>query len=158
MQRITTYIILAGVFFSGLLLVYRSAFHVRELQKLEGKVIGKAVETVYEHKGKNYYAATFSLEGQPYKPAIYNGTESQHAVMRKVDSGRVYTFLMDPEVATLKGINLGIREIHVGQETIYKESNLSSLIGGIAFCLMALIVSALIWVYGKKKRNAAAFK
>ena len=159
MQKAITYIILVAFFLSGLLLVYRSALQSNDLEKVQGRVTHKTIEQVHRHKGKYYYAVTFRLEGHPTKLGMYNGQESYHPVISEVDTVSIYTFLIDPTVTqTVNGLNLGIREIYSGDIAIYKESNLSSLVGGMIFCMMALIAGGLLWVYDKKKRNRSAFK
>lgn len=151
MQRITTYIILAAVFFSGLLLVYRSAFEDRKLTKIGGRLIRTQAEAVYEHKGKTYYAITFTLADQTMRPGFYNGTDQHHHILSKADTGVVYTFLMDPSVATAKNVNLGVREIRFGGHIIiYKESNRSSLVAGLSLVMLALIAALLFWQYNKR--------
>jgi hypothetical protein len=151
MQRVLTYIILIAVFLSGLVLVYRRVFRKPDLIRIEGRVIDRKLEPLYEHKGKNYYALVFTIGDQPVKPAIYNGTASQHFLLNEIIPGNVYTFMMDPEVTTAKEVNLGIREIRSKSNVIYKESNRSSLVAGISLSSIALIAFILIWNYKPRK-------
>src|SRR6185312_14719165 len=82
--------------------------------------------------GRHYYLA-FQLENRPDKIAINLGTQSQadkDSAFYLVDTGKIYTFYLDPTVPTQNGINWGIDKIDYDGHEVYQASNKLKFYGG----------------------------
>ncbi len=149
MQRITTYIILVAVFFSGALLLYRTLNASKGLSRVEAVVVSSQMDSLYAHKGRTYYAYTFSLQDRKEKLGIYNGTDAQPAdeALKNIEPGRSYIFFMDPTVETANGVNLGLREVRDKETVLYQDPVAPSIMGGLILCLISLVGGLLMWRY-----------
>lgn len=109
------------------------------------------------HKQNNRYGLTFSNSNNQDKLGIYLGTynqASQSHLLSSIDTGSLYTALVDPSVSTINGINLGVKEINLNGKTIFKESNKFNLIGGLIFTTLGLVGHFVIAKY-KRNKNAS---
>lgn len=139
MQKFTTYIILLAILVGGLLFLYRFGLSLEDLTKIEAKVLEKKLEQVSSHKGSGRFGLTFKVDISVIKFGVYVGTKDQalyNNLLSKIDTGRIYTFLIDPSVLIDNGINLGVREIKLNDTNIYKESKKFHLFIGIFFTLL----------------------
>ena len=139
MQKFTTFTILLIFLAGGLLSLYRIFKSSKGLTKIEAKILEKKIEPVSSYKGSNRYGLTFKVDNSDNKFGIYTGTQDQssrNGLLNLVDTGKIYSFLMDPTVSTANGINLGVREINFDGKNIYKESQKFNLFFGIFFTLL----------------------
>lgn len=141
MQKFTTYIILFIILGGGLLSLYRFALSSKDLIKIEAKVLEKKMETVSTYKGNNRFGVTFKVDNSENKFGIYAGTKNQsldNKLLNQIDTGKIYSFLIDPTVSTDNGINLGVREINFNGKNIYRESQKFNLFLGVLFTLLGV--------------------
>ena len=153
MQKFTTYIILFIVLGSGLLSLYRFALSSKDLKKIEAKVLEKKIETVSTYKGSNRFGVTFRVEDLDNKLGVYAGAKNQsldNNLLNQIDTGKIYSFLIDPTVSADNGINLGVREINFNGKNIYRESQNFNLILGVLFTLLG---AGALFIINKFKRT-----
>ena len=120
---------------------------------IDGKVLNKQFEQISTRKGSSRYGLTFTIDNYSSKLGIYAGTAEQlskNEEIELIDSGNVYTFLIEPTVIEDDGINLGVREIKSLNKTIYKESQNFNLFVGSFFIMLSGIG---LYVINKYKRK-----
>lgn len=139
MQKFTTYIILFIILGGGLLSLYRVFLSSNDLTKIDGKVLSKKIEVVSIHNQSQRYGLTFEVENYKDKLGIYLGTKDQSSsnqILNRIDTNKIYTFLIDPTVSSDNGVNLSVREIKLNDINVYKESQKFNLFLGIFFTLL----------------------
>jgi len=156
MQKVTTYIILFIILGGGLLSLYRVFLSSNDLTKIDAKVLTKKIEVVSTHNQSNRYGLTFEVDNYKNKLGIYLGTKDQslsNQILNRIDTNKIYSFLIDPTVSTNNGINLGVREIKLNDINIYKESQKFNLFLGIFFTLLG---AGGLFIINKFKRTKNA--
>lgn len=139
MQKITTYFILLIILGGGLLSLYRVFLSSKDLTNIDAKVLSKKLEVVSTHNQSQRYGLTFEVDNYKDKLGIYLGTKDQassNQIINRIDTNKIYSFLIDPTVSSDNGINLGVREIKLNDTNVYKESQKFNLFLGIFFTLL----------------------
>lgn len=156
MQKFTTYIILLVILGGGLLSLYRFALSSKDFTKIEAKVLDKKLETISTHKGSNRFGVTFKVDISDIKYGVYAGTKNpalDNNLLKQIDTGKIYSFLIDPTVSTDNGINLGIREIDFNGKNIYRESQKFNLFLSVLFTILG---AGGLFIINKFKRTKNA--
>lgn len=142
MRKGTTYLTIIAVLFGGLLMLYRYSLNSSNLTRVDGKILTKKRESVSTHKGSKRYGLIFEIENAEDKYGMYIGTanhiENTNNLFRLIDTGKIYTLLIDPTVSSRNGLRLGVREIYFDGKLIFKESNRFELVVGIFFTLLGI--------------------
>ena len=157
MQKFITYIVLITILGGGLFSLYRYTLSSKDFTNIEAKVLEKKTEIVSTHNGSNRFGMTFKLDNSENKFGIYSGTQNQaldNKLFNQIDTGKIYSFLIDPTVSTENGINLGVREINFKGKNIYKESQNFNLILGILFTLLGAGGLFLINKFNRSKNGS----
>ncbi len=148
------YIIMSFGLLAGLLSIYRGTLRKASMKIVSGKVINKIRDYTSGGKGRHYYTA-FELEGLHDEIAINFPSENaadNDSTFYLIDTGKLYTFYLNPTYPIKKGINMGLERIDYKNIEIYKTSNTFNLFMGIFICLLCLISITLKMKY-KKKEN-----
>jgi hypothetical protein len=156
MQKFTTYIILFIILGGGLLLLYRVFLSPNDLTKIDAKVLSKKIEVVSTHNQSQRYGLTFEVENFKDKLGIYLGAKDQSSsnqILNRIDTNKIYSFLIDPTVSSDNGVNLGVREIKLNDINVYKESQKFNLFLGIFFTLLG---AGGLFIVSKYKRTKNA--
>jgi hypothetical protein len=156
MKTFSTYIILYVLLVGGLVSLYRAFLSSNDLTNIKAKVLEKKIEPVSNYKGSNRYGLTLKVDNSDSKLGIYSGTRDQSSeidFLNLVDTGKTYSFGIDPTVSSENGINLGVRQIALNGRIIYKESKKFNLFLGVFFTLLG---GGGIFVINKFKRKKNA--
>ena len=141
----------------GLLSIYRATLKTSQLTMITGKVISKKINYERGARGGLDYYLAFQLADWRDKIAINLGTKSQaeeDPAFHLIDTGKVYTFFMDPTVPTINGENWGIDKIDYNNIEIYKTSNNLNLYGGTFLSILSLVLIILMLKHKEKGKES----
>ncbi|HMG82993.1 MAG TPA: hypothetical protein VK559_08150 [Ferruginibacter sp.] len=133
----------------GILCVYRSTLILKDLTPIEGIVINKNIAYVHSGKGGNYLLE-FGLQGNDYIVAISTGYSNineaeSDSTFNKIKLGEVYTFYIDPTIATTSNTYSSVKQIYKDEQCIFKFDSKRDLYGGLGIILLS--IGALIFTY-----------
>lgn len=142
-------------FFVGVMLIYRGSLNISGMDVIKGTVFSKERGYKYAYKGGAYYLS-FGIKELPVNLAIsYISKNDIYAdsTFNFIDTGKTYTFYVDPTFPISDNRIMGIAEIDYNGKIIYKRSKKRNLYGGFFFCLLGVIGSVLIYKFDKKNNS-----
>lgn len=154
--KIISLTIVIAAFLAGLLSIYRATLKTTDMIVIAGKVISKKISYFKSIRSGRHYSVAFELANRAGKIAINLGTKNEAAndsAFYLIDTGKVYTFYLDPTVPTQNGVNKGIYQIDYNNKEVYRRSNNFNLYGGIIITLVSLVGIIFLVKFKKKEKK-----
>jgi hypothetical protein len=138
------------IFILGILCIYRGVLKEADLEKIDSQITSHEVfkDTCFSGKrARVCYKLLFYLTNTDTIYGIYLGYNpaAKDKLISKLQTGKEYSFFIDPTIPEVDGIKLGIRIIKDNQSILFKENGKLSLKGGIIFILMGSGLFLLIY-------------
>ncbi|MDB5231287.1 MAG: hypothetical protein JWN76_2092 [Chitinophagaceae bacterium] len=149
--RIIGYTAFVLALLTGLLSLYRASLKTSDLTVIKGKVKSKNI-FFYNSRGARY-RLSFDIEGRKEPLALNLGgrrDSQKDSTIYKVDTGKIYTFFLDPTVPHGKK-SCPVSRIEYNGKLVYQSSNKLNIWGGSIITLMSL--AAIILVYRNPPKN-----
>lgn len=140
----------------GVHLIRIAPLSLEDLEVVEGVVIEKKVEEVRGKRFQTHRVMAYRLNNYGDRLGIHFKEKDEFGGQEKpsLDSGKVYTFYMDPTVLSSKDIRLGVREVVYNGNTIYHNSFIVTFILGIVSILVGAM--GLFFLLKPKRKKITA--
>ncbi len=138
--------------FAGIMLIHRGSLNISQMNKIEGTVFSKEQGVKYGYRSAAYYLS-FGIKEMPVHLAISYVSKSaiySDSTFNLIDTGKTYTFYVDPTFPIADNRIMGIAEINYNGKIIYERSKKINLYAGVFFCLLSVTGGIVIYKYRNK--------